>query len=156
MDALTAVIHEPGSMYFDARRQRLVRVPLTHHGIRCQTCHWSVHIPTSHGRERAEQLRRDHLTSVHFSGLLSGRVVLTPVPDSLAEVASSHPRRGLASCVAVGDEIPGCELGASESETDQKTAARGSRARARARARAAPSPTVAAPRKRPRTPARSG
>lgn len=92
MNAFTARVLEPGSAYFDPRRERIVHVPLSHYAIACQACSDTVLVPRRQGRDRAEKLRRDHLLSAHLTQVGTGAVVLTPVPGVFVvpELAASE------------------------------------------------------------------
>lgn len=93
MTPLTARIVEPGELYHDPRIYRLVRVPHTHIGIRCEACVWSLHIPEHHGRDRAEQLRREHLKTAHLTDLITGRVVLSETACTFSTVVEAAVER---------------------------------------------------------------
>lgn len=87
----TARIAEPGSSYFDQRTGRIVRLSVNHAAVVCEACEYVVHLPTKYGRDYHEEVRRRHLTTAHLSGLISGRVVLTPTdqPD-VADILRRH------------------------------------------------------------------
>lgn len=119
MTAFTAQVLDPGSSYYDERRQRLIRVPAGHHAIRCMACSWSVNIPARQGRDRAEQLRRDHLLSTHLTQLNNGTVVLTEIPPLFTAVPSSSGSEVARSPSARGTSV-GC--GGERGTTEQMEA----------------------------------
>jgi hypothetical protein len=97
----TAVIVEPGSMYFDARRGRIVSLAESHAAVVCRApgCEWTLHMPTRLGFDLIEEARRTHLKSAHLSGLISGQVVLTEPGSSGSVFASSSSGREVRGAV---------------------------------------------------------
>lgn len=78
--ALTARVHKPGEVIIrqinGMPRTRVVQPK--EYVICCEACEYSLEIPTRFGIDRAEEIRVNHIRSVHFTDQLTGRVVINP------------------------------------------------------------------------------
>lgn len=123
--AFTAQVLDPGAVYFDERRARLITVPDSHYAVRCLACAYTVNLPTRQGRDRAEETRRAHLLSAHLTALRTGAVVLTETPP-LFDVAFTAPATIPATVDCVAVQPAGAVNGTVEQDEPRLVAGNGS------------------------------